>query len=141
MDDEDEAEEFWKQDEDYVFKCWFDSTLWMEWAPQHTTEWTLLGRGDEEQKKLGLDYIRGNMTNYFYSFTNFRDEWKMDQIVRMENNLNVTTTELRSMYDKEVDSGSGTRWGKNSTRPESCRKFVESSIFQQKCSKNMVEMW
>ena len=28
-----------------------------------------------------------------------------------------------------VPDGAGRVWGKNSTRPKSCRKFVESSIF------------
>ena len=39
---------------------------------------------------------------------------------------------------KYQDFNTGTYWGKNSTSPESCRKFVESSIFKQKCGKNMV---
>ena len=36
---------------------------------------------------------------------------------------------FRSFSDNKVILLEGDHWGKNSTRPESCRKFVENSIF------------
>ena len=82
------------------------------------------------EKDNVFSFLNTNPVMVLFSAFGYVENFKEKELLGPYRNLRYYMTGKEYFFDKEILSEEQIKdWGKNSTRPESCRKFVESSIF------------